>query len=121
MPQVRPRGVLGHLLIHAIRLDQPQERLARQVELPNRRLHVPQNRPGRVTHKSRVHLPLELVERRKPVALVRVAELVDKPRVAVERADVRAQRAREEHRADGEVLAGGAGCDLGELHSTILA
>ena len=41
--------------------------------------------------ESRVDLPLELVERREPVALVRVAELVDEPRVAVESADVRAQ------------------------------
>jgi hypothetical protein len=34
---------------------------------------------------------------------------------------VRAQRPWEENRADREVLAGGACCDLGELHSTILA
>jgi hypothetical protein len=34
---------------------------------------------------------------------------------------VRPQRAREEHRADGEVLTGGASCDVGELHATILA
>jgi hypothetical protein len=34
---------------------------------------------------------------------------------------VRAQRAREENRADREVLAGGARCDLSRLHSTILA
>ena len=40
--QVRPRLVLAHPLVHAIRLDQPQERLARQLELANRRLHVPQ-------------------------------------------------------------------------------
>ena len=119
--QVVPRLVLGHPLIHAVRLDQPQERLARQVELPDRRLHVPQDGPGRLPGEGRVHLPLELVERLEPVALVRVAELVDEPRVAVQRADVRPQRAGEEHRADGEVLAGGAGCDLGELHATILA
>jgi hypothetical protein len=31
------------------------------------------------------------------------------------------QRPREENRADREVLAGGACCDFGELHSTILA
>jgi hypothetical protein len=34
---------------------------------------------------------------------------------------VRAQRPREENRADREVLAGGARCDLGKLHQTILA
>jgi hypothetical protein len=34
---------------------------------------------------------------------------------------VRPQRAGEEHRADREVLAGGASCNLGELHATILA
>jgi hypothetical protein len=32
-----------------------------------------------------------------------------------------AQLAREENRADREVLAGGARCDLGELHTIILA
>jgi hypothetical protein len=31
------------------------------------------------------------------------------------------QRARKEDRADGEVLAGGTRCDLGELHGPILA
>jgi hypothetical protein len=31
------------------------------------------------------------------------------------------QRTREENRADGEVLTGGARCDVGGLHQTILA
>jgi hypothetical protein len=31
------------------------------------------------------------------------------------------QRAWEENRADREILAGGARCDLGELHLSILA
>jgi hypothetical protein len=89
--QVRPPLVLAHALVHAIGLDQPQERLARQLELPNRRLHVPQDRPRRLARERSVDLPLELVERREPVPFVGVAELVDEPRVAVESADVRAQ------------------------------
>ena len=89
--QVRPGRVLAHPLVHAIRLDQPQERLARQLELANRRLHVPQDRPRRLARESRVDLPLELVEGHEPVALVGVPELVDEPRVALESADVGAQ------------------------------
>ena len=119
--EIGPRLVLAHPLVHAIRLDQPQERLARQVELADRRLHVPQHRPRRLAGEGRVDLALELVERGEAVALVRVAELVHEPRVAVQGPDVRAQGAREKHRADREVLAGGASCDLGELHPSILA
>jgi len=112
--QLRPGPVLAHPLIHAIRLDQPQERLARQVELPNRRLDVPQHRPRRLTGEGRIDLLLELVERREPIAVVRVPQLVDEPRVAVERPDVRAQRARKKTRADREVLAGGAVITMGQ-------
>ena len=38
-------------LIHPVRLDQPQERLARQVELADRRLDVPQHRPRRAARR----------------------------------------------------------------------
>jgi hypothetical protein len=119
--QVRPGLVLADPLVHPIRLDQTQERLAGQVELANRRLHVLEHRPGCRAGEGGIHFALELVERREPVALVGVAELVDEPRVAIEGTDMRAQRAREENRADGEVLARGALSDLGKLHSTILA
>ena len=114
-------SALADPLIHAVRLDQAQERLARQVELADRRLHVPQHRPRRRACEGGVNLTFELVERREPVAVVCVAELVHEPCVAVERADMRTQRTREEHRADREVLAGGTRCDLGELHVAILA
>ena len=113
--QVRPGLVLADPLVPAVRLDQPQERLPRQVEAPDRRLHVAQHRPRRLAGERRVDLPLELVERCEPVTRVGVAELVDEARVAVERTDVRTQRPREEDRADREVLAGGPRCDLGEL------
>ena len=93
--QLLPRLVLRDALIHPVRLDQAEERLARQVELADRRLDVPQHRPRRAPLEGRVDLALELVERGKPVAVERVADLVDEPRVAVERADVRTQRARE--------------------------
>jgi hypothetical protein len=119
--QIGPCLVLAHPLVHPIRLDQAQERLARQLELANGGLDVPQDRPRRLTCEGGVDLRLQLVERREAVAFVRVAELVDESRVAVKSADVRAQRTREENRPDGEVLAGCAGCDLGELHATILA
>ena len=121
MLQVVPRLVLGHPLVHPVRLDQPQERLAWQVELADRRLDVPQHGPRRLAGEGGVDLALELVERREPVALVRVAELVDEPRVAVEGADVWPQRAAGRGASRREVLPGSAGGDLGELHATILA
>jgi len=111
-----PRLVLAHPLVHPVRVDQPQERLPRQAELGDRRLDVPQHRPRRLTGKGGVDLPLELVERGETVTVVCVAQLVHEPRVAVEGPDVRAQRAREENGADREVLTGGAGGDLRELH-----
>src|SRR5207249_3091292 len=92
VPQLVPRLVLVDALVHPVRLDQAEERLTRQVELTDRRLDVPQYRPRGAPLERRADLALELVERREPVALERVPDLVDEPRVAVEGADVRTQR-----------------------------
>jgi hypothetical protein len=118
---VRPGRVLAHPLVHAVCLDQPRKGFPRQFELADRRLHVPQHRPRRLTREGGADLSLQLVERGEPVPRIGVAELVDEPRVAVKSTDVWPQLTREEDRPDGEVLAGGARCDLGELHPIILA
>ena len=114
--QVRPRGVLAHPLIHAIRLDQAQERLARQVELANRRLHVPQHRPGRLAGESRVDLPLELVERGEPVFVELIAEDVDEAGETVDRTEMGPQPAGEEDRGNRKVLGSGAAGHGGDVH-----
>jgi len=114
--QVVPRLVVGDALVHPVGLDETKERLPRQSVFPDRRLDVAHDRPGRLVREGELHLALELVEGREPVALVCVAELVHEPRVAIERAHMPAQAAREEDRADREVLAGGAGGNLGNLH-----
>ncbi len=116
--QLVPGLVLRAALVDPVRLDQAQERLARQVELAHRRLHVPQHRPRRLALEGRAHLLLELVERGEAVSLERVAQLVDEPGVAVERPDVRAQGARKEDRTDREILPCRPRCDLGDLHLT---
>ena len=70
-----------------------------------------------------VELRLELVQRGEPVALALVAEDVDEPREAVDRAQVRPELAREEQRRDGEVLRPRAGSHLWnrQRHATMLA
>ena len=113
---VDPRLVLGDALVDPVRLDQAVERLARQIELPNGRLHVPEDRPRRLAVERERNLSLQLVERREPVAVVGVTELVDQSRVAVERAHMRPQCARKQNRADREVLPGRPRSDLGDLH-----
>ena len=67
-----------------------------------------------------VDLRLEFVEERKPVALGLVAENIHEPREAVDRTEVRAQRAGEEQRGDGEVLGPRASGDDGRVHRRIL-
>src|SRR5581483_1648527 len=115
--EVVPCLVLGHPLIHPVRLDQAVERLARQVELAHGRLHVPHDGPRRPPREEQLDLSGQVVQGGHPVALVRVAELVDEAGVAVERAHVRAQPAREEDRADREVLARRPGRDLRHFHA----
>ena len=100
-------------------LDQAHERLARQVELADRRLELPHHRPRRLAVVAGVDLPLELVERGQPVALGLVAEDVHEPREAVDGPQVRAQRAREEKRRDREVLRPRTGGDGGWIHAPI--
>ena len=114
---VVPRLVRGHALIHAVRVDQTEERLAREIELAHGRLDVSEHGPRRLAVEGESHLRLELVERRETVAVVRVSELVDEPGVAVERAHVRTQGARKEDRSDREVLPGRPCGDSLELHS----
>ena len=116
--QVVPGLVLRDPLIHPVGLDQPQERLARQVELSDRRLELPHHRPGRRAEVAGVELALELVEERKPVALGLVAQDVDEPGESVDGAQVRPQRTGEEQRRDREVLGPRPRGDLGRFHGS---
>src|SRR4051794_1739334 len=100
-----PGLVLGHALVDTVRLDEAEERLTRQIELADGRLHVQEHRPRGLSLECEHNLRVQLAERFEPVAVVAVTELVDEPGIAIQGADVRAQRAREEHGADGEVLA----------------
>ena len=70
-----PRLVLGLALVDPVALDQPQERLAREVELADRRLELPHHRPRRVAVVAGLDLTLQLVELCKPVALDLVARM----------------------------------------------
>ena len=119
--QVVPRLVRRDPLIHPVGLDQPQERLARQVELADRRLELPHHRPGGLAGIAGVQLALELVEEGQPVAGGLVAEDVDEPGESVDGAQVRPQRTREEQRRDREVLGPCSGGDLGRFHSPTIA
>ena len=84
--EVRPGRILRDSLVHAVCLDQAQERLSRQVAGANRALQLPRHRPGRLAGVTGVDLALELVEDLEPVPLVFIAEDVDEPGEAVDRA-----------------------------------
>ena len=122
--QVGPGLVGRDALIHPVRLDQAQERLARQRAGADRRLQLAHHLPGRLAFVAGLDLSLELVERRQPVPFVLVAEDVHQPGEAVDRAQVRTQRAREEERGDGEVLRARPGGDRargGRIHAQNLS
>ena len=114
--QVVPGLVLGDALIHPVRLDQSQERLARKRELVDGRRKRLQHRPRGLARVAGIELPLELVERGEPVALDLVAEHVDEPGEAVDGAQVWSEAAREEHRGNREVLGPRAAGYDGDLH-----
>ena len=123
--QVVPGLVLGDALVHPVRLDQPQERLARQ-----RRTRGSSAASSRITgqdglaRRSRRRPPARARRAREPVALGLVAEDVDEPREAVDGAQVRPQRPREEQRGDREVLGPRAGGDRargGGVHASTMA
>jgi hypothetical protein len=85
MPELLPGLVLGDALIHAIRLDQAPERLAREAACLDRRPELAHHRPGgRALAVAEVELTLELVEHGEPVARPLVAEDVDEPCEAVD-------------------------------------
>ena len=102
--EVGPGRVLRDPLVHPVRLDQAEKRLARERAGTDRRLQDAHHRPGRLALVASVDLALELVEDLRPVAFVLVTEDVDETRKAVDRPQVRANRPREEKRRDGEVL-----------------
>ena len=114
--QVVPGLVLGDALIHPVRLDQSQERLARKRELVDGRRKRLQDRPGGLARVAGVELLLELVERGEPIALDLVPEHVDEPGEAVDGAQVRSEAAREQHRGNREVLGPRAAGYDGDLH-----
>ena len=105
------------MLILAVRLDQDEERRGRQLEGANRRLELAHDRPRRLAVVAPCELALELVEQGAAIALGLVAEDVDEAAVAVDAAQVRAERAREEQRGDGEVLPTGAASDGCGVHA----
>ena len=118
MLHIVPGLVLRDSLIHPIRLDQAQERLAREVELADRRLQLDEHGPRGGAPKSGVDLQLELVERRQPglrATLELVAEDVDEASVRVEGANVRPQLARKRERGDRKILATRALCYGGNV------
>ena len=93
--QVVPGLVLGDALIHPVRLDQSQERLARKRELVDGRRERPHDRPGRLARVAGAELLLQLVERGQAIALDLVPEHVDEPGETVDGAQVRPEAARE--------------------------
>ena len=76
LTQVVPRRVLGGALVHPVRFDQTEERLARERELTDRRLQDAHHRPGRLAVVARFDLPLQLVERGEAIPFDLVAENV---------------------------------------------
>ena len=115
---VLPSLVLRDSLIHPIRFDQPQERLAGKRELADRRLQLDEHGPPRSAAIGGVELPLEVVESRQPClrsALELVAKDVDEPRVVVKRANVRPQLARKRKRGDRKILTARAFCHRGNV------
>src|SRR6266508_4368258 len=100
--QVVPRLVLGDALIHPVRLDQAQERLAGERELADRRLKHAEHGPGGLAGVAGVELALQLVERGEAVDLNFVPEDVD--------------AAGEEQRRDGKVLRPRTAGNSGHLH-----
>ena len=92
-------------LVATVRLDQTQERLARERALAHGRPQALQQRVLRLAVEDAVQILLERVEDRGAVAVDLVAELVDEPREAVDRREVSARLAPDEQRGDGEVLA----------------
>src|SRR3954470_12156003 len=91
LAQVVPGLVLRDPLIHAVRLDQAEEWLARQRELANRRLERLHHRPRRFAGVTSFELVLEVVEGGEPVSLQLVAEDVDEAREAVDGPEMRSQ------------------------------
>ena len=107
------------LSVDSIRLDQPHERLLRQLECVDRRLQLAQHRPRRRSGVTRVDFARELVPCREAIAVELVAEGVDEPRVAGEDPPVRAPSARKEQRGDENVLALRLPSDFGHVHVRI--
>ena len=101
------------LLVPPVRLDQPCERGAGQSELAHRRPEPAQDGMfGLGPVEDPVEVGLEGSEEPEPVAGGGIADLVDEPRVAVDREQVAARRFPQDDRGDREVLAGGAVVDL---------
>ena len=84
---------------------------------------VPQDRVHRLgAVEDPIEVGLEGVEVREPVAAARIADLVDEPRVPVDRQQVAARLAPDEERGDREVLARSAVDDLvrpGQLYGGV--
>ena len=116
LAEVVPGLVLELALIHPIGVDQPQERLARQPELANRRLQRLQDRPFRLALVAGCDLPLELVERGEPVFVELIAEDVDEAGETVDRTEMGPQPAGEEDRGNRKVLGSGAAGHGGDVH-----
>ena len=121
LAQVVPRLVCGDPLIHPVRLDQPEERVARERELADRRLQHAHDRPAGLSRVTGFHLALELVERGEAVTLDLVPEDVDETREAVDRAQVGPQAAWKEQRSDRKVLRPCASCNGGHVHGYTFA
>ena len=116
LTKIVPRPVFGDPLIHPVGLDQPDEMLARELELLDRRLEHFHHRPRRPAGVTGLELALELVERRQTIPLDLVAEDVDETGEAVDRPQVRSQMPWEEQRRDGKVLGARSARDDGDIH-----
>ena len=111
--QLVERGVRLGQLVAAVRLDQPQEGLARKIAGTHRHGEPLQQRMLRLTVEDALEILLELSEKREPVARHLVADLIDEAGEPVHGGQVLPRRSSEDERCDAEVLARGQRQDRG--------
>jgi hypothetical protein len=104
--------VAPYPLVAAVRLDEPQEGLARQGAGAQRRREAPQQRVDRLAGEGPLEVLFEGGEGRQAVAGELVAQVVGEAGEAVESEQVAAQGAGQEAQGDGEVLARRAAEDV---------
>ncbi len=102
--QVGVRLVARLPLVDAVRLDELQERLVGDVELPDRFDERQVDRMARRSGPDPAEVLLPRVEVGEPVALALVADVVGRPREGVERVEVLLRPAGKQERPDGEVF-----------------